>query len=322
MVLANFKQKYQTWLNRRLPRAKSIQLNQRRIFIFPNTMGLLFLIMIALLFVTGVNYQNNLMLSICFFMVSLFITTIVATYQNLSALIVKTSACDSVFSGETVLLPITLENPTRKNKIGLSFSFEGGDVHTVSIVEQSQLLKLPFKTRFRGYLTVPRIKLKSVYPLGLINCWTWLRLDFEGIVYPSVVEMPFRMAVGEQDDTEDGQVLQAGMEEFEGLKTYQKGDSLKRVAWKQYAKTQQLMTKQYSEHKGDDQCFDWFALPGFQMEERLQILCGWVVKAHRQNSDFSLKLPNEFIALGSGEQHLHICLRALALFGSKVVSNV
>ncbi len=308
---------YQAWLNRRLPNAKRIQLSQKRIFIFPNKMGLLFLIMVALLFVTGVNYQNNLMLSICFFMVSLFITTIVASYQNLSSLIIKAGACESVFAGDSVMLPITLENPNKKHKVGLLFEIDGGYSQLVSSLDDRYLLKLAYQTQARGLLRVPKIKLKSVYPLGLINCWTWLRLDFEGLVYPAKLEMPFKLGKGEDDNEYDGQQQQAGMEEFEGLRVYQKGDSLKRVSWKQYAKTQQLMTKQYTEHKGDDHCLDWYSLSGFDVETRLQILCGWVLKAHGQQSEFSLKLPGQHIAQSSGDHHLIMCLRELALFGIK-----
>ena len=98
------------------------------------------------------------------------------------------------------------------------------------------------------------------------------------------------------------------------LRMYQKGDSLKRVAWKQYAKTQQLMTKQYLDYQGDERCLDWSVLSGFDVEYRLQVLCGWALQAHQQQSEFSLKIPGQTIPLGSGEQHLHQCLKALALF--------
>ena len=312
---------YETWLNNRLPASDEIQLSQKRIFIFPNKIGLLYLILVALLLVTGINYQNNLILSIGFIMISLFVTAIVATYQNLSSLIIKANACDASFVGETLLLPLIFVNPNKTNKNGLYVGLDHASLQLIPVVEDHQTIKLSFSPNKRGHVSVPRIKLLSVYPLGLLNCWSWLRLNFNGVVYPKPVDLAFRSALGEGvDDTTE--TTHAGMDEFDGLRLYQKGDSLKRVAWKQYAKTQQLMTKQYLDYQGDERCIDWHALTSFDVEYRLQVLCGWVLSAHKQQSEYSLKLPGVDIPLGSGESHMHQCLTALALFQYAGASHV
>ena len=44
------KQAWQRWLDRRLPRARQVQLDQRRIFIFPTGYGFLYLLVSVLLF--------------------------------------------------------------------------------------------------------------------------------------------------------------------------------------------------------------------------------------------------------------------------------
>lgn len=305
--------KYHKWLDRRLPYTSEIQLNQKRIFIFPNKVGWLFITMLILLFVTGINYQNNLILTVGFLLVSVFITSIVSTYQNLSALIIKAVAADPVFAGETVNLPIKLENPNKQAKIGLMLGFKEHQA-LIEQVSKSEQVKIRYSNTSRGILSVPKIKLFSVYPLGFLTCWTWLRLDFKGLVYPKPVDKPFIKATGVGEDEEGASIVQNGFDEFEGLRKYQKGDSLKRVAWKQYAKTQQLLTKEYHDNKGDDRTLDWYSLSGFSTEERLQILCGWVLKAHDDKSDYGLKLPNQTIQINSGEQHKQICLTALALY--------
>ncbi len=312
-VVEKIRQFYEAWLNKRLPFSSEIQLSQKRIFIIPNKIGFLFLVLLALLLVTGINYQNNLILSIGFIMISLFVTSIVATYQNTSSLIIKAGACDACFVGESVSLPMTFINPNKAFKTGIFIGFDKYHAQLVPSIEHHQLVRLTYSPQKRGYIIVPRIKLFSVYPLGLLTCWSWLRLDFNGVVYPKPVDLPFRNSDGVGvDDTNE--TTQLGMDEFDGLRMYQKGDSLKRVAWKQYAKTQQLMTKQYLDFQGDERCLDWYTLSGFEVEYRLQVLCGWVLKAHEQQSEYSLKLPDGGISLGRGEQHLHQCLSALALF--------
>lgn len=304
---------YERWLNKRLPMASEIQLTQKRIFIFPNKVGFLFLVLLTLLLVTGINYQNNLILSIGFIMISLFVTTIISTYQNISSLIIKAGACEPCYVGETVQLPLTLTNPNKASKVGIFVGLNQVDSKLVSVIDKQQTIKLTFLAKERGRLHVPRIKLFSVYPLGLLTCWSWLRLDFNGVVYPAPVDLPFRSSSGEGLD-DNTQTTQSGMDEFDGLRMYQKGDSLKRVAWKQYAKTQQLMTKQYFDFQGDERCIDWQTLYGFEIEYRLQVLCGWVLAAHKQQSEYSLRLPNIEVPLDSGEKHLHRCLTELALF--------
>ncbi|MGK0445275.1 MAG: hypothetical protein ACJA1U_002215 [Bermanella sp.] len=311
--LEKIRQIYEAWLKKRLPLSSEIQLSQKRIFIFPNKIGFLFIVLLGLLLVTGINYQNNLILSIGFIMISLFITSIVATYQNIASLVIKASACDTCFVGDTVSLPLTFDNPNKLAKTGIFIGFDQTHAQLIPSIESHQNLRLSFTPQTRGYIRVPRIKLFSVYPLGLLTCWSWLHLDFKGVVYPKPVELPFRSSDGEGID-DNNQTTQAGMDEFDGLKVYQKGDSLKRVAWKQYAKTQQLMTKQYLDFQGDERCLDWYTLSGFEVEYRLQVLCGWVLKAQEQQSEYSLKLPGQTIPLGSGEQHFHQCLNALALF--------
>lgn len=306
---------YGAWLDKRLPVSDYIQLTQKRIFIFPNKIGWLYLVFLILLFITGINYQNNLILSVGFIMVSVLITTIVATYQNLSSLIIKTSACDNVFVGDFVALPVTFENINKANKRGLMVGFEQSPCQLVPAIEREQRVNLLFRPSERGLLSVPRIKLYSVFPMGLFMCWSWLRLEFNGLVYPKPVDFPFRMSAGEAGDQDHSKTLISGMDEFDGLRSYQKGDSMKRVAWRQFAKTQQLMTKHYSDLQADERCLDWYALTGIDVELRLKILAGWVVDCHKQQCQYSLKLPHKIIEQNSGESHFRYCLKELALFG-------
>ena len=42
-------------------------------------------------------------------------------------------------------------------------------------------------------------------------------------------------------------------------------------------------------------------------------LARWVIEAERQGSRYRLRLPSGLIGPGSGPEHRHACLRALAL---------
>ena len=47
------------WLARRIPAGKEVTLDQRRIFIFPTRAGVLYVLLVVLLLLTAINYQNN-----------------------------------------------------------------------------------------------------------------------------------------------------------------------------------------------------------------------------------------------------------------------
>ena len=84
--LRNF---YERWLARRLPSARQIVLDQRRIFIFPTGYGFFYLLVAALLFIGGINYENNLILALSFLMASLFLVAILIVYHFYCGHLVK-----------------------------------------------------------------------------------------------------------------------------------------------------------------------------------------------------------------------------------------
>ncbi len=307
---------YQSWLNKRLPASRAIKLTQKRIFIIPNKIGLLYIILIGLVFVTGVNYQNNLIFSLSVLLVSIFITAIVSTYQNLSGLVITSGHVNAVFAGKTTELNIRLEHSGRKNKQGLWLGFDRQNAESVLVGAGHSHLTINYKPTDRGYFNVPRLTLFSRYPLGILTCWTWLRLKFDGVVYPQPVFTPYQY-VGEtqQGDEASDSIITAGIDDFHGFKNYQAGDSLKHVAWRQFAKSGVLLTKEFEQAQAQGHWLDWSALPGISVEARLKILCGWVVRSFEEDREFGLILPNQKIALGRGDVHRDICLKALAVYG-------
>ncbi len=316
--------KYVSWIDKRSPTSKSIELTQKRIYIIPNKVGVLFIVLTTLMFVNGVNYQNNLIFSFSVLLLSIFITSIVVTYQNMAGLIITAGHGDAVFSGKTTSLHLFVEHRAKKTKEGIRLGFDRSSSIALKRLNSKQNITLSFKTLQRGRLSVPRITPFSVYPVGLFTCWSWLRLDFDGVVYPKPVYSPFQYAgQSEQGDEQVQNLVSSGIDDFRGFKKYQTGDSLKHVAWRQFAKTNQLLTKEFEQPQAQGHWLDWDALPGLGAERRLQILCGWVVRSHEENREYGLSLPGVKIPSGRGDQHQEDCLTALALFNEpeKAVLN-
>lgn len=315
-----FERKYLAWLDRRLGSHDSVLLTQKRIFIFPSRIGLLFLMLISLMFLTAVNYQNNLLFSFSCLLVSIMVSAIAFTYRNLSGLKISAGKCVSVYEGEFVNVDVKLESHKGGVKEGVYLGFDRNSDVQMDAISDEVIGKLCFKAMTRGWVNVPRFTLFSHYPLGLLRCWTWTKLEFDAVVYPTPVYMPFKRAlVDEGDEVNEDQVdsLIKGQsaDDFHGFKTYQPGDSLKHVAWRQYAKTSQLLTKEFSSYEGVSRWLDWNVLDGVSVERRLQILCGWVLTSNENTDEYGLIIPGCTIGLGQGSSHKLQCLRALALYG-------
>jgi uncharacterized protein (DUF58 family) len=230
---------------------------------------------------------------------------------------------DSVFSGNTTMLHLMFEHSAKKIKDGLMLGFDRENAIALAPIQSRLTTKLEFKVGTRGTLSVPRLSVFSRYPVGLFTCWTWIKLDFEGVVYPKPLFTPFQY-VGQTDaGVEAAQhIVSRGVDDFRGFRAYQSGDSLKHVAWRQYAKTHQLLTKEFEQPQALGHWLDWDALPGYKTEHRLQVLCGWVVRSHEENREYGLNLPGLNIASGRGDAHQQACLTALALHGIDVHANM
>jgi uncharacterized protein (DUF58 family) len=315
-----FQKRWQAWLERRIPPANEITLTLRSIFIVPAKVGWGFVVLLALLLVTAINYQNSLIYGLTFWLFSVAMSAQLFTYRNLSGLTIKTSHSINGFSGSFVEIPIHLSDTKRDHQgLMMHWSTRGQDdrIMIANVTrDQEQEILVPFQLPKRGYLQTPRLRIESRFPFGFYKSWTWLRLKTPGIVYPKPIMTPFIASSGEgEDDDMPTANLNIGNDDFIGLRNYRPGDSLKHVAWKYLAKGKGLLSKEYDHQQISLQWLDWFSLPGMGIEERLSHLTGWVIQAEQQGRAYGIKLPHLEIKPSIGDCHRDNCLKHLGLYG-------
>jgi uncharacterized protein (DUF58 family) len=106
-----------------------------------------------------------------------------------------------------------------------------------------------------------------------------------------------------------------GNEDFASLRGYQRSDSPRHVAWKAAARSEEMLTKQFSGDAAAELWLDWNLLPAaLGLEQRLSRLSAWVLAAERAGNHFGIRLPGVEIAPGRGDAHCAACLQALALY--------
>ena len=111
----------QRWLQRRLPPAREVTLNQRRIFIFLSREGGLYAALLLITFIAGINYANNLILMLCFLLSSVLVVSLHQTYFQLSGLHLElVDPEQDVVSGQSVQVRLRLSGQRAHHELELS----------------------------------------------------------------------------------------------------------------------------------------------------------------------------------------------------------
>lgn len=311
-----FRERYKRWLDRRIPRERTVTLDQRRIFIFPSMRGMAFLVLLILLFMGGINYANNQVLLLCFLLASLLNTSILHTFRNASGLHIEAARAHSGMAGDAVDLEIVLRADGTRAHRGLLVKWgEAAEIRVDIEPGQTQLLRFSLPVSTRGLFVPPRLLLRSFYPLGIVRVWTYIALDMEAVVYPRAIADDFPLADAGAEESQQAEGRRPrGTDEFDGLSRYVPGDAQTRIEWRVYARTGELFTKHFTEPGRSRLWLDFAAWAGHDAEARLSRLCWWAIELERREQPYGLRLPGVEIAPGQGGDHHQRVLRALALF--------
>jgi len=309
------RRRFQQWVNRRIPPAREVTLDQRRIFIFPSKVGLFFGICLLVMLMTAINFQSNLSYALTFLLATLFIVAILHTYANLSGLTIRAVRAQAAFSGQQSQFDLSITRGRKRDHFALHMKWPGSTEALVSIVEEDTVsVGLHMAVVGRGWYSPGRMLLESTYPLGLLRCWTWVDLDIRAMVYPRPLSWPDLS--GASSDAPDGAAeLVKGDDDFFGFRNYQKGDSLRHVNWKALAKGQGMQTRQYTAYAERTVWLDWEMFQGLGVEQRLSYMCYWVLEFDADQEEYGLRLPGYTLEPGHGERHKEAALKALALYG-------
>lgn len=301
------------WVDSRNPKSKKHRLYHKNLYIFPSRVGLAFLLLTLIIWLLGTNYQNNLILALAYFQISLMVVTILNTYHNLSGLSIRYLGAEKNFVGDLVAFRLQFFTKNKHGAQHVSVGFKGGqsDVYEFdSAVAQNE--SIPLLAVRRGKLEPPRLLVESRFPMGLVRCWTWLHLDAETLVYPRPISCSMPENFGDEDDSTGATVVRSDSDDFNGFKTYQFGDAPSRVAWKHFARGRGLMSKQFSQSVSGSIILNWSAFYRGDIEQALSKMCYWALQYNAANRPFGLKLPMMDVSVGEGEAHLAKVLSALA----------
>jgi len=307
-------QRFQRWLNRRVPPADSITLDQKTIFILPTREGLSFGVMLMLMVVAGINYQNSLIFGSAFLLGSMFMIAMLHTFRNLSGLSIRAGNSRAAFAGEDAEFTVIISRYGDRVYEAIHLGWPDSLHRVADLVEEEETkVRLYVATTSRGLLYPGRLQIQTFYPVGLFRAWSWVDLDMSAVIYPRPIfagTVPAAL-----NSINEGELLnREGVDDFYGLKEYHPGDALRHLAWKSYARTNELLTKQFAAFVDRRVWLDWEYFVGMDRENRLSRLSFWVVELSKSSDEYGLRLPGVEISPGRGSAHREEVLRTLALF--------
>ena len=267
----------------------SITLHSGRTYILPTGVGLVFALMTFAMLLGSMNYNNNMSFALTFILVGLGLISMHQCQRNLVGLELQFAGAEPVFAGQAAIFRIALHNRSAKRRYQLQLY--SGDIES-DICDlapgESKILTLAIPTNRRGRVHLPRFGMCCTFPFELFRSWAWLYMDLQTLVYPhpaETVPRPPATIAAHGHRQHDAR----GEEDFAGLREFRDGDSPRHVAWKAYARSGELLSKQFSGADTSSQWFDLDAVMGRDLETKLSILTRWILDADQLRVDYGLR---------------------------------
>lgn len=335
------------WFAKRAPKSDRAVLNLRNVYIFFSREGGLFALLLVITFIAGINYGNNLVLGLCFYLASVWLVSFHVTFAHISGLEVQLLEVSMAEVGAPVWVTLQVRSNSRQPRRQLLFSFDQpADTQTddqvgkqkakqisarqddsqyttdktqvlVPRVQDEHIIRLPIYSRRRGELELPRLQIKTVYPLGIMRAWSYVYFARRAWVYPkpSAFEWQAQYLVAHTDDLPTGGQYTQGQDDFERLDNYIEGESLARVSWAHVARGQGMFTKHFADPIGHEQRLSYADMPAAHHEQKLAELAYGAITLGQLGVPFQMQLPSSPGAeaiTGQGEQFAQACLLRLA----------
>ncbi|QYF94052.1 DUF58 domain-containing protein [Massilia sp. PAMC28688] len=296
-------------------------LTRRRVFILPTGAGVGFGALVLVLLVASTNYNLGLGFALTFALAACAVVDMYYTYRNLVHLHLRPGRAHPLFAGEDAQFELTIINRSASARYALWADFASVDTarYVTDVMAGSDAaLLLSAPSSERGWLAAPRVKLSTRFPLGLFVAWSYWQPDARALVYPFPEPSAPPLPMG-GTASEDGHGT-AGQDDFGGIRSYQPGDPLRHMAWRQIARLDpalggQLVTKHFEGGNVAELVLDFAALPPtLDLELRLSRMTRWVLDAEQRALPYGFHIGAARFAPSVGAAHQAACLRALALY--------
>lgn len=303
------------WWHDRLPLSDSLLLTQRNVYILPTRAGWMLASTLIVLLIGSINYQLNLGYLLTFLLAGSAAAGMVVCHGTLRGLRLHLLPPQPLFAGGLATLDVKLVNARRTPRHAIGVALLDTDHWSWADVpaQGEATVQVSFKPARRGLHRVATLTAETRFPLGTFRVWTVWRPAAQVLVWPAPEPMPPALPPGEP---RSGAGLAGGARasgEFDGVRAYQRGDPMKLIVWKKFAKSDELVSRDTLHMQRQELWLDFAHIGGLDVEGRLSRLAAWVLLADEQGLDYGLRLPGIEIKPASGPAQRLRCLEALAI---------
>lgn len=316
-----FQDKIHAFFARRSPRQDRVSLGLHNVYIFSSRVGLLFVLLLIATFITGINYGNNLVLGLCFYLFGIWLVSVFYTFVQISSLDIRLVETELMEAESVGYVTLELSSRSAKPSRQVVLRFDGWKKTEntkrqviIPVVNGSMLVKVPVYAPHRGVMSLPRLVVGSSYPLGIMRAWSYVYLASLMCVYPKPISFDWqgiRQTV-DSDGDEQSAMSRVGQDDFDMLDEYQQGESLARVSWAHTARGMGMLTKHFGDTGGREWCLRYEDMPSATHESKLGELSHAVQSMSGLGVPFMLLLPSDHGDIGVGDDFVRQCLIRLA----------
>jgi uncharacterized protein (DUF58 family) len=309
-------QRIRDWFENRLPVSDTHTLTQGNIYIVPTRAGFAFALTLVLMLVASINYQLNLGYLLTFLLAGSALVSMHLTHGTLRGLTLRVKPPAPVFLGQPAEVEVVLTSPgAARHGIGLSVRRSHPHFAWCDVPAQgSATARVTFAPRQRGLARVPTLMAETRFPLGLFRAWTILRPAAAVLIYPQPEHPPAPLPPARAVPGMARGARAADGGEFDGVRSYRRGDTMRRLVWKKAAKTGELVSRDTSESTSRELWLDFESAGVHNVEARLSRLAAWTLAAAHAGITFGLRIPGVELPPGQGDAQRRAALEALALW--------
>ena len=269
-------------------------LKQRDLFILPNRFGIYVGFLVFASFAMGYRVQNNFILLGVIFLFLIFMLSLIASVRNLQGLSFSFRTAPYYLASETQHVMLSLQRPDPA--YNLELHLPTSDKLVLNLPKGQAEIRPAIGRLPRGVHTIPKLKVQTRFPFGIVRCWSWLSPSLSMTVCPTPDMKPLsayprssqRPARDGLDDFSTQMPPQASPQTDDGSlqdpRIFEDGDLPSRIDWKRFAATRELLTRDFSPPDTGDVLLQ--APANMEKEAALSYLCGGllVCASHRENA--------------------------------------
>ncbi len=276
--------------------------------------GTIFIGVTLFMGIAAANTGNNLIYVIVSAMLSIMLTSGVASIINIRKLELKAVPPPEVYAGKKARIRIIIRRKIALPSFLLKVSCGKGEELVPLVWKTPVEVEVPVIFPKRGHVDKLVVRVSSDFPVGTFERTVWVEIPLNLVVFPSEIPSEIRLIGDQKENAGDRWIdlSERGYEEIKDIREYS-GEPIKLIHWKLTAKKDQILVKEMSSLEDRPFVINLDELEG-DLETRLSKATFLVNRLMKRGYPVGLDLNGKLIPPARGEQHRLNLLKELALY--------